>query len=44
MAAARILAQRLSEQGRNVRIAQPPEGLDLNDLLLAGKAVEETAV
>jgi hypothetical protein len=42
MAAARVLAQRLSRQGRNVRIAQPPQGLDLNDVL-AGKAVGEVA-
>jgi hypothetical protein len=41
-AAARVLAQRLSRQGRNVRIAQPPPGLDLNDLLI-GKAAEEVA-
>jgi DNA primase len=42
MAAARILAHRLSQQGRNVRIAQPPRGLDLNDLLTR-KAAEEVA-
>jgi hypothetical protein len=42
MAAARVLAQRLSRQGRNVRIAPPPPGLDLNDLL-TGKAAEEVA-
>jgi hypothetical protein len=42
VAAARVLAQRLSRQGRKIRIAQPPEGLDLNDLLI-GKAAEEVA-
>jgi hypothetical protein len=43
MAAARFLAQPLSRQGRDVRIAQPPQGLDLNDLLRAGKDDEEAA-
>jgi hypothetical protein len=43
MAAARVLAGRLSRQGRRVRIAPPPQGLDLNDVLTGNVADEEAA-
>jgi len=36
-AAARHAAHRWSRQGRSVRIATPPAGMDFNDLLLAGQ-------
>jgi hypothetical protein len=43
LADARVLAERLSRQGRRIRIARPPQGSDLNDLLRAGKDDEESA-
>ena len=43
-AAARAGAQRWVRQGRRVRIARPPAGLDFNDLLLGrGKSMKEVA-
>jgi hypothetical protein len=42
VAAARALAWRLSRQGCVVRIAPPPQGLDLNDVL-TGKTAEDVA-
>jgi hypothetical protein len=42
LAAARFLAERLHRQGLHVRIARPPPGLDLNDVL-APSAIDEVA-
>jgi putative DNA primase/helicase len=36
-AAARHAAQRWTREGRRVRIARPPRGLDFNDLLITGQ-------
>jgi putative DNA primase/helicase len=38
--AAQICAKRWIKQGRRVRIARPPKGLDFNDLLLKSSAAE----
>jgi putative DNA primase/helicase len=35
-AAARDCAQRLKRDGRCVRVARPPQGMDFNDLLVSG--------
>ena len=34
MAAAQVCAWRWKREGRRVRIARPPQGMDFNDLLL----------
>jgi putative DNA primase/helicase len=42
-AAARICARHLKREGRRVRIARPPRGMDFNDLLLSAPRIAEAA-
>ena len=42
-AAAQHCAWRWKREGRRVRIARPPQGMDFNDLLLRGPRIEEAA-
>ena len=43
-AAARDCAHRWKREGRSVRIARPPKGMDFNDVLLGHEPLLEEAV
>ena len=43
-AAARDAALRWKRQGRRVRIARPPKGMDFNDMLLGAPRIEDGAL
>ena len=42
-AAARDCARRWTQEGRRVRIARPPAGMDFNDLLMGTRPIQEDA-